>query len=369
MQSKYTMNDYYLARKAMSKSKNPKSEEVFKWFYNHNKGFLDAHLEYAKCLLFRPVNNLEEQEDRKVFVRQIIDELLNNKRIDEDLYNIALSIKARDLYNQKIYQDAYVICDRLLSTSDPQSAYYIIGCIEARLGDVYRAIDTFSNCSKYHDSIVKEIANIAIGIHDFELAEEYVGKLKSLPRYNPIYIEEIYLEIQKQNYEKAYALYTEFCKRIRYISPSYINVGLFLEYKLGINDLSDIKRNYLIDQLYSYSEKRTKKYIINSHNDEQTSLIRTDRAYINDMFSFFQKCIKDDEPIARDIVDYYVIELGSDQGPVDIGYVRENVLTNIVKVGTLTGTKKIVYIKPIESLRYIREAAERENGFSRNRDK
>ena len=368
MQNGFSMSDFELARKAYQKSKNERSEKVFKWFYDHNKGFLDAHLEYAKSLFFRSVNNKEEEELRKKLGRQIIDEILANKRTDSDLFHKALSIKARDLYEQKNYQDAYVICDKLLLTQNYQDAYFIIGCIEARLGDVYRAMDTFSNCNRYSDSITKEMANIAIGIHDFELAEKYVAKLKSLPRYNPIYVEEIYLEIQKGNYEKAYNLYTNFIKRLRYISPSYVNIGLFLEYKLGINDLTGIRRNYLMEQLYSYSELRTKRYIINSHNDEKTSLIRTDRVYIDDMFSFFQKCIKDDEPIASDIVDYYVIELGSGEGPLNIGYVHENVITNTVKVGTITGTKKIVYVKPIESLRYIREAAERENGTSRKRN-
>ena len=368
MQNGFSMNDFELARKAYQKSKNERSEKIFKWFYEHNKEFLDAHIEYAKCLLFRTKNNREEEELRKIFGRQIIEDILNNNNADQYIINKALSIKARDLFEQKIYGEAYVICDKLLSTDEVQGAYFIIACIEARLGDVYRAMDTFSNCNRYSDSITKEMANIAIGIHDFELAEKYVAKLKSLPRYNPIYVEEIYLEIQKKNYKKAYDLYLEFIKRLRYISPSYVNMGLFLEYKLGINDLTGFKRNYLMEQLYSYSEIRTKRYIINSHNDEKTSLIRTDRAYINDMFSFFQKCIKDDEPIASDIVDYYVIELGSGEGPLNIGYVHENVITNTVKVGTITGTKKIVYVKPIESLRYIREAAERENENNKKRN-
>lgn len=367
MQSGFSISDYYIARKKNQKSKNEKSEKVFKWFYEHNKEFLDAHLDYAKDLLFRAVGDKVEEEDRKRFGRQILDEILSNKKADEELINKTLSVKALDLFEQKIYQESYIICDKLLSTPDSQGPYYIMGCIESRLGDVYRAIERFSQCSKYQASITKEMANIAIGIHDFDMADKYVNKLKSLPRYNPIYVEQIYLEIQKQNYEEAYKLYTEFIKKLRYISPSYVNIGLFLEFKLGINDLTGIKRNYFLDQLYSYSEIRTKKYIINSHNDEKTSLMRTDRAYVNDLFSFLQKCIKDDVPIASDIVDYYVIEIGSDQGPVDIGYVRENVLTNTVKVGTLTGTKKIIYVKPIESLKYIREAADRENGFSRNR--
>jgi len=371
MANKYSFDDYNNAKAVVRRGYNKDAEEVLRWYYVNNPTYIEAHLEYAKTLLFEKSGDMENDLIRKNNGFQILDRIIANPKATEKNILTAYNAKIKSYYLDDEYFDAYDLCYSLLGTSQEPYCNYFMGCIESRLGDIYSAEERFKHTDgKYYDSINQEMAVISIAKGDFEQAEKYVNKMKKAkrPNDNRIPVEEIYLNVRKGDYKNAYELYKRFKARLRYVSPSYNNLGLFLEYKLGINDLTNIGKNYLMSQVRDYNAKKTKSYIHRiSDLGESKHLISGNRTFIDELFDFAQQCINDDIPFRSEIVDYYAIECYRDGMPSNIGYVKGNIPTNVIKVGALSGTKNIVSLYPMESLPYIRKIIEEKRGNERKR--
>ncbi len=372
MSNKYNLTDYNKARIACKIGYNREAEEVLRTCYNSHPNFFEGHLEYAKSLLFNKSRNKDEDILLMKDGFQILNRLINNPKIDYNTLFTAENTMMKALFESDNYYEAYKYCDKLLYTAHAQHCNFYMGCIDSRLGDVYGAEEKFKAVNGlFYDNINREMALITIASGDFDRAQNYIDKMKKAKRpNNNIPVEEIYLYIKKGDYKTAYELYKEFKSKLSYVSINYANIGYFLEYKLGLNDLKDIGKNYLMSQVVDYKQNKAKAYIRRITDiDSDAYLKSSDINFVNDIFNFAKDCIVDDIPFRSEILDYYVIECNYDGKPADIGFVRGNVPTNVIKVGAISGTKNIVTIRPIESLPYIRQKIEKDKGIGRERKK
>jgi len=371
MSKRYSIDDYRKAVAIVKKGYDKAAEEVLRWYFVTFPKYYDGHFEYAKSLLFEKTGDNETDTIRSNTGFKILDNLLSESKLDGDLRFMVTNTKIKALFENERYLETYELCDSLLGTGHEPYCNYYLGRIDYKLGDKYSALDRLQNCdAKYPEFVFQELSHIMIADKDFEQAENYIKKMKKARKLqnSKTVIEEVFLNIRREDYKEAYEKYAVLRSRYRRPSQTFINIGYFLEYKLGKNDLKNIGNNYLMSQVRDFSDNKTKSHINRlSSNGSDTYLILKNSSSLNELYEFAQMCVNEDEPYICGLLDYYVIECCYDGEPRDIGFVRGNIPTNVIKVETISGTKNIVSITPLESLPYIRQIVEENRGKGRKR--
>ena len=372
---RYSHDDLGKARTMIKHGKVKEAEKILEWFYMNEPTFLAAKVDLAKVLVSTSAGTPEYIKQRRSRGVKLLDTIIADPNVSKRNLCNAKAIKARYLYERKYYFESYELYDELLDTDFYDEALVGIAKIESCLGDIYSAHNNFSEYSgRFSERATYEVARISIALGDDETFKKNLEALKNTSQRDKALLQEVYYEIKNKNYQKAYDLFQKFISKLHYLSIEYERILLFLRNKVGLDDSIKVDRNlvhnvqendYLLCQFREFNEYIAKKYIVSSFNFENP---KSSKEYcfedMEKIYNVIKKCIENAEPFRCELLDYYVVAM-----PTDIGIIRGIMPTNMIKVGTITGTKNIVTMKPIESLNYIREAAEKKRGNGRTHKK
>ena len=242
---------------------------------------------------------------------------------------------------------ALVYYDLIKEAPNKFDAYSGMAQIHKKLSEYEKAKEEFKIAYglKPLESINLEIAKLAVITSDYDEAREYFNKVKS-EKLKPIATYHlIMIDIKEEKHLEAYELLKE-AVLTQKISK-FITIKVYLEYKLGLKDKSDLLslNNYFFNQLVSYSKNDAIKRIkINlDENDRVEYTTFNENVDIEEIYKKSLEKIRGTKPYRINIVDKYMIDLGETVGTVN------NTDTTKVIVTVLPNSHEILNIYPVSS--------------------
>lgn len=369
LREEYNFAYFQNALDLFKKGNIAQAEENLRSYINHNPMHNMARIELASLLLTTICGSMDDYVNRRKEALSILDKVIDNCSTTDEDKNKALLLKATHLSTIGKSTEAYEIYQSLLNSSEGNEAKYGIAILSARLGDTISAKETLESYNgRYNTDAKIELCKISNAGRDFNACYKYLYKLNHSVQTDKILREQLFVEINQGNYQKAYEIFVKL-QPAKYGSKkqTYNNIKTFLEYKLGIINEIQANNSYFMGQFLNYSRRKTLVYT--------KALLANDLKYhiyrsidLNELISYLEEMVTYQYPYRCELYDYYVVRCYDRNGPYEIGKAK-NEITDCIKVATLPGTNNIITIKPIQSIELIREKFERTNGNSRDKRK
>ena len=279
----------------------------------------DVELKFllAKSIIKSPITKDEGK-------RELIELLNTNMKNDCILELGYLELEDNNISNSSNY------FKQLIDTVYRNDALLGLGKLELQNNNSKNAryyFEQINNCDAMF-----ELGLIEIKEHNEDIARkyfEYLINLNSKNKNNAI-LQLIYLEIRKNNLDKAYELLNKIDYSIDILNDIK-KIKEYLNYKKNIISLEDTTDNYYFSQISNYS----KKDVINHIKKQQ---------HFSNLELLFQKSklkIKRMDPSSISLVDKYIVEYNHNIAKND------NKKTNKIKIMTLPNTKNIIEMYPL----------------------